>query len=326
MGVEDWETVNLEEFLSSTGDVILSYGGIDFPAKYLKGSTNTIVFLFHGATDQSKRPYPLTTGFFPTIPGLHQVSISDAAMAASINLASTWYIGAENIDTQDILHHLMMDISRRVGATRRIYLGGSAGGFAALYYSWRDKGSLAIVGNPQTNLNSYALGANGKPNRFIRYVNNAWPNLSSYEDLENTHTVDVASLYRRKFENSVIYLQSSGDREHISSQLFDLLAATKGKLENFVLNMNFYGILGHSGSVPVAAFRPWLLAALAAPGWSADEILVEWHAQNTLSAGKAKPLAAKKAEPTPQHDPADIRIATVLRNLALARAGEVAGG
>lgn len=267
----------VDGILRSNRSALVHFSEYKIPIQHNAGSRDSVMFIFHGASDRTRMAYPRFPGVFTNMPDLTQIAVSDASLEVSEELASAWYSGSESFPAQEIYPKLFEKISSKLGAKRRIYLGGSSGGFAALYYSWLDKGSVAIVGNPQTNLNNYRLNREGKSRALNNYRSLAWPDVPSNKHLGQMIDLDVGSCYAKSFDNTVIYLQSAGDRTHMAGQMTDFLSKVGDNLSRFVLDVGFHGVLGHSNSVPYPAYRPWVQTALASPTLEADDLLVTHH-------------------------------------------------
>lgn len=89
--------------------------------------------------------------------GVPVVSISDPTLHCSDSLSIGWYTGGAHQKVQEILAQFLSAL--RIAAGRELLLvGGSAGGFASLFYASRI-GCSAFVWNPQTDLLHYGSWA-----------------------------------------------------------------------------------------------------------------------------------------------------------------------
>ena len=171
---------------------------------------------------------------------------------------------------------------------RTIYFGASAGGFAALFYSHAHANSLALVANPQINLLNYLEGP------INLYRQQCWPQADDIAALGRLVCVDVAALYAQSVPNFVCLLNAAGDRYHVYNHTLELARRLKPQGRNrVILHSDFYGIPGHSGSIPMQVCTPWLKAAVYAPNLYADSILTKRHSLH----GPAVPAPEVAAAP-----------------------------
>ena len=172
---------------------IVNIHGCDVPVHFKKGDVDALIILFHGGMDRSKRAFPFFQPFLPF--RAHQISISDPTLFESASLASGWYLGAEGKNLPGALAQLFQDLSQKLNAKRRIYVGGSAGGFAALLYSHFDPGSIAIPSNPQTNLATYVNS------NVAKFQETCWPSTQSFKEWNAISPISMPELYRTGFRN-----------------------------------------------------------------------------------------------------------------------------
>lgn len=282
--------------------------GIRVPLDVRVGRGEALVVLFHGGMKRDKRPFPFFQPFFPVTAS--QMAISDPTMFADPAMPTGWYVGSEGEDLPHQLSALIRDEAARLGCTRRVYVGGSASGFAALMYARLDPGSIAIAANPQTRLQSYFI-----PSGVDLFRRACWPSADSVEELARIAPVDVCAQYARGFDNHVIYIQSSGDHDHVQGQMAPFLAAIDAAhADRVIFDVGYWGIPGHSGSAPPRAWLPWLRAALATPTITSAALLDTRHALGEPAiTTPARPAPANPAGP----DSADVRRAELLRDLTL---------
>ncbi|OYU33840.1 MAG: hypothetical protein CFE35_17645 [Novosphingobium sp. PASSN1] len=266
------------------------------------GSKN-IVFAFHGAVHQDSRS-GTTFAHFPNrqTAHSHQISIADPSLAKHRDLSIAWYCGHEGADIQGIVSAICIEAARLLGAERRIYTGGSGGGFAALYFSHRDPGSVAVVFNPQTRIMDYSgrLVAN--------YRKACWPSLTKDADLAKVTCADLVPLYQKGLTNTVIYVQSHGDRRHFTRQLMPLVGAIAraSERQNFILHSDYWGEMGHV-SPPEEAIA-WLAAACKAATTQVEDLIQTWH---DIAHGAANLTSEEPVLPKAEHQPE-----TKLQNVA----------
>ena len=203
-----------------------------------------------------------------------------------------WYAGHEGFELQTILPELFQHIIESLGATRVAFVGSSGGGFAALYYSWQIPGSIAVVSNPQTNLNRYNRGL------LENYRAACWPSLGEDAQLEEKIAIDLGPLYAKRCLNTMIYLQVASDFYHIRRHFAPFVAALPGKYaDRLIVRMANWGRRGHI-PVPATIWIPWVNAALTAPETTAASIEKIWADQNPVAIPPLKPLSgARQNEP-----------------------------
>lgn len=264
------------------------------------GTGDTLLILFHGATSRD-RPFPQYQALLP-LP-FPQISLVDPGMDLHANLATSWYLGGASQNLPQVLPAFFNAIAAELGTTRKIFVGGSAGGFAALFYA-RQSGNdaLAIASCPQIDLTRYRRIA------VESFRKICFPEAASLAELAARVPLDLSPLYGQEFRNHVILLLSAGDRHHLSKQLAPLLQAiSEEELKRVLVEVGFWGRLEHSGSVPSAAWLPWVKRAAEARDWSADALmLAKWEELNT--AGQA----AKPPERRGAFLEADLQMAAVL--------------
>lgn len=170
-----------------------------------RGSDTTIVF-FHAAITKAVRRYPVFSGStFSEGIDANRLFISDPSLYVDSRIRLGWYAG--NVRQPNLQDALTEIIAKFDGPNRRlIFFGASGGGFASLYFSSRFPGSTAIPVNPQTTIGAYV------PVIVNRYLNYAWGG-SSITDLPVC--TDVVDVYSRPVDNSVLYIQNSGDGDHM---------------------------------------------------------------------------------------------------------------
>lgn len=228
-----------------------------------------LLISFHGAVDRKTRIPPV---FSPIIANLGadvaQLSVSDPLMLRLGSYGMTWYAGSEDFPAQFIFEDLFNKIIEIGTFKRIIFFGSSGGGFASLYYSSIVPRSVAIAGSPQTSMHRYYSG------HIQRYIEGCWPSLANQEELSGKICTDLCHWYSTERPNTVIYLQSPGDHFHTRTQLAPFLSAiSQVPSARFIVNSDYWGRLGHSGSVPLAASKPWMRAAFLSPTTEVDDIL-----------------------------------------------------
>lgn len=299
--------------IPDSGDYNLTDGTHNIPIKYKKGESSDLVILFHGAIDRKIRKIPKFQTLLPLGSSAHQISIFDATLTINDTLQAAWYAGSENFALQTILPNLITALSKRIGVTRRIYVGGSSGGFAALFYSWADRNSLCITINPQTTIERYI------PRVKNAYFDSAWPCAAAVAEIEEKCTIDLPSLYKDGFENTVIYLQSAGDMRHFSEQMPPFLVAALQYPERFILECSYWGIPNHSASIPPKHYLSWVKAAILSSTWGRQELLDTYHTLVGQDGDTETTPPYQKTQSNSGHDTRDIKRADLLRDQQLRR-------
>ena len=295
----DLPHIDIAALPASTQPVVVDYEGLQLPVHYRRGSNKTLIIVFHGAVDQAKRPLPFFQPHFTVAAGAHQLSISDPTLARSTELKAAWFAGAHDLPLQKLLPRFFMRLAELLKVKRTIYFGASAGGFAALLYSHAHPNSLALAANPQVNLLNYLEAP------ISLYRSTCWPDAADNQSLAQQACVNVADLYASSVPNFVCLLNAAGDRYHPYGQTLELVTRLKPEARNrIILHSDYYGIPGHSGSIPMQVCTPWLKAAMYAPNLYADSILTKLHQLRAPVAPAASPAAPAK----PGLDPEDLRM------------------
>ena len=135
-----------------------------------------------------------------------QISIADPSIREDNSVGIGWFAGNEQLPLQKVFPGFISKLAKQLNVDRVIFHGSSAGGFAALYYSWCLEGSIACVSVPQTSAYEYRRPTLNK------YLEVCWPNTPR----ESLPSLDVKTLYGTKVSNFVSYVQSSRDEHHVS--------------------------------------------------------------------------------------------------------------
>lgn len=260
---------------------IVNFKGMEIPVTYKPGNSSELLILFHGVIRRDVRAFPAYEKFLPV--DCHQLSIADPALLKNERIISSWYLGGEQDNQVEIICELIDYVVNQLGIQRTLFLGGSAGGYAALLYSYKTPGSLAIAVSPQTRLSSYQSKFAGG------FRTSMWPNANSFGDVANS---DLVELYSQGAENFPIIVMSSRDTGHLHSQIFPFLGRLPFEMQNrLVLEVGFWNVLGHPSSVPRSRYLGWVEAALATADWSADnlsEIEFQLRGDSTVVSRKVK--------------------------------------
>lgn len=164
---------------------------------------------------------PIFAGFgiIPGGSGISRISISDPSMHLSNDIGIGWYAGLLEIKLQQILPRIIAHILKCCKASRVCFLGGSAGGFASLYYATFFPGAIAFVWNPQTDIRRY------NPDHVTRYAHLAFGSEKEIGAARKvlTRRIDPEVISRYPTDGvKVIYLQNKTDW-HVESHLSPFL-------------------------------------------------------------------------------------------------------
>lgn len=306
-----------------------AFEGIELITQYMpcKTDCDTLIVRFHGAIQRDKRALPAFQANLKQMEGYaHQITICDPTMMTRDGFPLGWYAGHDAMNLQQILRKFFAQLRTFLGVRRIIYLGSSGGGFAALYYSYYDEKSAAVVMVPQTRIDHHIPGV------IDKYINNCWPG-RSLDDVSGHVKLDMCKLYANGHENSVIYVQSSGDFLHNYRQMAPFISAVHGggdrENKKFLLTSDFWGLHGHGGAVPHEAYIPWLMSAISARSLDGRDILDAYTALNKKPVS-TKPASARKLTATPEsssgHDDSALRMADLLRDYHLRQPTEGQNG
>lgn len=251
----------------TSGTFFVRIAGAEVPIRIKRGRSNDLIFTFTGSVRRETHTLPRFSGFeAQKYVDATVVGFADPSLAISETIYCAWYAGHEGLETQVVLAGMIDRIIAILRPRRTVFLGGSAGGFAALFFSRSVAGSVAVVSNPQTDLERHPLHHQQMYRRECR------PTLPSDVSLRTVIVSNLAAAYAESFLNTVIYLQNGADRLHIARHLTPFLAAfDQDGLERMLLKVGFWGGLAHA-TVPATEWGSWIRAVLRAPGITADEI------------------------------------------------------
>lgn len=171
------------------------------------------------------------------------VFIHDATLYLDPTLRLAWYTGSEDFTYPELLETIIRRFTTINRPDTVIFFGNSGGGHAALHFSSRFPGSIAVAGNPQTNVDRYADGAKN------RYYNTCWPSVDyPGEDRLTKPLFDMNSVYSRGTDNLVYCLVNADDEHHIEDHLIPFIEAAGGYL-NIRTAVRHWG-RGHTAIAP----------------------------------------------------------------------------
>lgn len=254
-------------------------------------NSNELLIIFHGAVNREKKQLPVFAGFVNSLKGVTQLSVADPSLSTGEAHQSAWYAGHDGFESQKILPEIFQEIILQGSFKRVVFFGGSAGGFASLYYSSFIVGSVAITFMPQTNIHKY-YSEHG-----TRYRESCWPHLSTNDQLTEKICSNLCDWYQVPRPNTIIYIQSAGDDFHTRTQLAPFLATiAKVKGAKFIVNSDFWGQFGHSRSIDTSALLPWLQTAFTSPSTDVKDILTTQHSLVGRQNSQKKPETGERTE------------------------------
>lgn len=274
--------IEAEAFLASLRDrtargvSAIALDGGELPVSVHLRESSSLVFTFTGAVNRDEgRALPQfgAMGLKNHVPASY-IRLADPSLVRNDEMRLAWYAGHEGFELQKILPGLIGQMIESTGATRVAFLGGSGGGFAALYYSWHIPGSVAVVVNPQTNLNLYHWGHRRRYRQFC------WPSLGNKAPLNDVIDSELGPIYASHRTNTVICMQIASDFFHLTHQFSPFVAALPVEyLDRLIVRVANWGVQGHRPPPP-SIWVPWLAAALSAPETTATSIEETWADQN----------------------------------------------
>lgn len=185
-----------------------------------------LVIFFNGATERkADLKLPIFSGMRVLPEGdVSRVYVNDPSHYLDEELTLGWYAGSSEAPLQEIFADVVNKIVSMYKSRGVIFVGGSGGGYAALYYSSKISGSIALVWNPQTNILNYwsrHVSKYAKAAFGIEGIEAAKEKLGDKIDL------DVCSIYGSgSADNYVIYLQNASDW-HVEKHCLPFFAAMK---------------------------------------------------------------------------------------------------
>lgn len=288
-------------------------GGLPLPAQILDvppgGAAGApVVFVFHGALDQSRRRIPAFAGRFLTRKAgrfATVIGLADPALGIDPALKLAWFAACEGGDTPAAIDALAAGVAARLRPGRVVFTGGSAGAHAALRHARALPGSVAVLVNPRMRI---------RPSRYWQdYLRLCWPGTGRKPADLRALVPDIAELAAQKAgDGTLVYLLNALDT--ISLRLATEFLAPRETLDDVLLQVEHWpGFEGHS--YPQPAWADWVRAAAEAPGVSVAEIAAQkaGAAPRPQSRPAVRPAAPPRPAPGPGgFDAADIHLADQL--------------
>lgn len=193
-------------------------GGLPIDLLVSPAESATTIFLLHGAIE---RDFTL-----PVLSGLgisggleaNRVFVSDPSLLLDEQLMLSWYAGNyRQPNLQQVLLKIFKRVAESLGSNRIVFFGGSGGGFASLYFASHFQKSLALVFNPQTDIEKYS-------ERAVRdFAAKAFqvdtPSGNMLSKLPVNVVVDLCEIYSAPKRTKIAYLQNANDKNHLQSHL-----------------------------------------------------------------------------------------------------------
>lgn len=184
-----------------------------------------LVVFFNGAQNRSEKYR------FPSFSGLKVTStenasllcINDPSLYMGDDIKMGWYAGSKFLDLQnEVIPEIIKKIKYSVNASSVVFVGGSSGGTASLYYSRSFPGSFCITSNPQTDILKYRKH---HVNRYLRRCLGVKgiETAKNFPEVLNGVVTSIVNYYSGVMLNNTIYLQNKHDAGHFYTHFSELL-------------------------------------------------------------------------------------------------------
>lgn len=179
-----------------------------FDWAFEEASSDCVLVTFSAAMPATGQTYPMFSGLsIARSLGVEWLGFSDPFYGISSDFGTSWHLGTEKINGTLLIRTVL---NKLLGEKKKlIFFGASAGGYAALYYSYLYPSSSVMVLNPRISLTR-------PPIRFSRYSSVAHPGADP-ESLVAKLDHDICSLYSIPVGNRVIYIQNTQDPEYFNN-------------------------------------------------------------------------------------------------------------
>lgn len=205
------------------------------PIQYEVDATEGLPLLvfFHGRKSPNvKLPYLVGKGL-SSGHSVSRLSISDPSLDFSAENTIGWFAGnISHPNLQDDIAALVTKVAEDYKASRIVFVGGSAGGFASLVLASYFPESIALVWNPQTDIFKYYR-------KFVDfYIDSCW---QGQPELLRRHSVTSVVGHTRDEggEPLVLYMQEPTDNHHVDSHMRPFLAAAPSPDNILVYNSHW---------------------------------------------------------------------------------------
>lgn len=234
-----------------TGAFTILIDGHPVDFEYDDRGYDTTVVLLHPAISSKVVKLPVFIGRGITQNSkVNRLFIADPTLNLYPNLQTGWFAGSQQ---QPNLQEELVRVFQKFTADKRtIYFGLSAGGFAALFFSSAHPGSLALPVNPQVHL------ADHSSPRVRQWTNSAW-GLNNNSDIGEKEmpnvTTDLREIYTHPLGTRVVYIQNTGDLDHVENHWKHFKATARPQALAGVA-------LVHAGEGHIAPSEKYLTAAI----------------------------------------------------------------
>lgn len=311
---KSWDKLGDPSFQEGKLEFSLSEGTVTTRFQRARSPAAPLLVWLHGAVDRQRRSLPVFSGPVKDFAhAAHQLAVCDPTLQRHETLRNGWYVGDERLNVQAELCDFFARAAHVLDAKRVVYLGGSGGGFASLYFSSKHANSCAVVVQPQTNLKYFPYSR--------RYLKLCWPG-KALSDLRGTVCTDLCRHYAKGFRNAVVYIQGIADDAHFRDHFGPFQYAIRECTDSAaIFHVDYWGEAGHA-AVPQPVVHSWIRAAILASTLSMVDLL-ETHYRVRQGATTQRAQLRKgvgddsgPAKPLPA---ADVLIADRLRDFQLAR-------
>ncbi|WP_413456257.1 hypothetical protein ACLQ8T_07550 [Glutamicibacter sp. FR1] len=241
------------------GLTIVKSNGRYFDYYFEDRNSPVTLVTFHAATGPNTVEYPIFTGSrIADELGVNLLAFADSACGGAEKLLTFWHQSTKRVPSGKFIPAIIALTQYPRHETHLIFFGSSAGGYAALHYSTFFPKSAALVMNPRIELL-------GKPDRFDDYSQIAYPGWNPQMVAERIPT-SMSKWYKEGRENTVAYIQNSGDKLYYENHFSHFEAATKGQT-NIHFKIKHWG-KGHIVPPAHEYMKPLKALVSHAPHWN----------------------------------------------------------
>ncbi|UTA78621.1 hypothetical protein J4377_11655 [Halomonas sp. XH26] len=224
--LNEFEEYSAELFIGDkTYSIIENQSIIDIHLKAKSGKP--LVVFFNGAQNRSdKYRFPAFSGLRVTpLEKASLLCIGDPSLYMGENIKIGWYAGSKFLNLQhQVIPEIINKIRQGIDASSLIFVGGSAGGTASLFYARCFPGAFCITSNPQTDILKYRKH---HVNRYLRKclgVRGVETAKKNPEVLGGV-TTNIMDFYSGTLNNFTIYLQNREDAGHFETHFSEFLSS-----------------------------------------------------------------------------------------------------
>ncbi|UDM08502.1 hypothetical protein LG409_06230 [Halomonas sp. NyZ770] len=188
------------------------------------GAGPLLVF-FNGAKNrEDSTKLPIFSGAKVTPSGkASRLSINDPALYLADDISMGWYAGTKTIALQkDIIPRIVSKVASLLSASKIVFVGGSAGGFASLFYASKFPDSICITSNPQTSIFRYYKS---HVNRYLKYGFDveSVDAVRANSKLTRGTVTNLLKYYDGSLKNKTLYMQNQKDLHHVNRHYIPFL-------------------------------------------------------------------------------------------------------